>query len=116
MIAIVLFVLDVVIIARKQNKNETNLVIIAIVVIERNKKNRSLLQVVIERGRTASLPVQQSESLWGDFFQITLLQAGMNTRHTKEQEKYWSYMFYLSIFQRVWTFVFYNYTFVAFLL
>ena len=58
MIAIVLFVLDVVIIARKQNKNETNLVIIAIVVIERNKKNRSLLQVVIERGRTASLPVQ----------------------------------------------------------
>ena len=29
----------------------------------------------------------------GWFFQINLLQAGINARHTKEQEKYWSYMF-----------------------
>ena len=30
----------------------------------------------------------------GSFFQITLLQAGIYPRHTKEQEKYRSYMFY----------------------
>ena len=46
----------------------------------------------------------------GWFFQITLLQAGIYARHTKEQEKYRSYMFYVSIFQRFWTFVLYNYT------
>ena len=46
----------------------------------------------------------------GSFFQITLLQAGIYARHTKEQEKYRSYMFYVSIFQRFWTFVLYNYT------
>ena len=45
----------------------------------------------------------------GWFFQITLLQAGIYARHTKEQEKYRSYMFYVSIFQRFWTFVLYNY-------
>ena len=44
----------------------------------------------------------------GSFFQITLLQAGIYARHTKEQEKYRSYMFYVSIFQRFWTFVLYN--------
>ena len=49
----------------------------------------------------------------GWFFQITLLQAGMNACHTQEQEKYWSYMFYVSIFQLFWTFVSYNYTFGA---
>ena len=38
----------------------------------------------------------------------------MNARHTKEKEKYWSYMFYVNIFQRFWPFVLYNYTFVAF--
>ena len=46
----------------------------------------------------------------GWFFQIALLQAGMNALHTKEQEKYRSYMFYVNIFQRFWTFVLYNYT------
>ena len=44
----------------------------------------------------------------GSFFQITLLQAGIDPRHTKEQEKYRSYMFYVSIFQRFWTFVLYK--------
>ena len=45
------------------------------------------------------------------FFLISLLfQAGIYARHTKEQEKYKSYMFYVSIFQRFWTFVLYNYT------
>ena len=45
------------------------------------------------------------------FFLISLLfQAGIYPRHTKEQEKYRSYMFYVSIFQRFWTFVLYNYT------
>ena len=45
------------------------------------------------------------------FFLISLLfQAGIYARHTKEQEKYSSYMFYVSIFQRFWTFVLYNYT------
>ena len=44
----------------------------------------------------------------GSFFQITLLQAGIYPRHTKEQEKYRSYMFYVSIFQRFWTFVLYK--------
>ena len=49
------------------------------------------------------------------FFLISLLfQAGIYSGHTKEQEKYRSYMFYVSIFQRFWTFVLYNYTFVAF--
>ena len=46
----------------------------------------------------------------GSFFQITLLQAEIYPRHTKEQEKYRSYMFYVSIFQRFLTFVLYNYT------
>ena len=46
----------------------------------------------------------------GWFFHLTLLQAGICARHTKEQEKYRSYMFYVSIFQRFWTFVLYNYT------
>ena len=46
-----------------------------------------------------------------NFFLISLLfQAGIYPRHTKEQEKYRSYMFYVSIFQRFWTFVLYNYT------
>ena len=44
-------------------------------------------------------------------FLISLLfQAGIYPRHTKEQEKCRSYMFYVSIFQRFWTFVLYNYT------
>ena len=43
------------------------------------------------------------------FFLISLLfQAGIYARHTKEQEKYRSHMFYVSIFQRFWTFVLYN--------
>ena len=49
------------------------------------------------------------------FFLISLLfQAGIYARHTKEQEKYRSYMFYVSIFQRFWTFVLNNYAFIAF--
>ena len=45
------------------------------------------------------------------FFLISLLfQAGIYPRHTKEQEKYRSYMVYVYIFQRFLTFVLYNYT------
>ena len=45
------------------------------------------------------------------FFLISLLfQAGIYVRHTKEQEKYRSFMFYVNIFQRFWTFVLYNNT------
>ena len=45
------------------------------------------------------------------FFGIFILfQAGICARHTKEQEKYRSYMFYISIFQRFLIFVIYNYT------
>ena len=48
------------------------------------------------------------------FFLISLLfQAGIYPRHIKEQEKYRSYMFYVSIFQRFWTFVSYNYNLIA---
>ena len=43
------------------------------------------------------------------FFLISLLfQAGIYPRHTKEQEKYRSYMVYVYIFQRFWTFVSYK--------
>ena len=37
-----------------------------------------------------------------------LFQAGIYARHTKEQEKYRSYMFYVSIFHQFWTFVLYK--------
>ena len=43
------------------------------------------------------------------FWIFILFQAGIYARHTKEQEKYRSHMFYVSIFQRFWTFVLYNY-------
>ena len=42
------------------------------------------------------------------FWIFILFQAGIYVRHTKEQEKYRSHMFYVSIFQRFWTFVLYN--------
>ena len=43
------------------------------------------------------------------FFLISLLfQAGIYPRHTKEQEKYRSYMVYVYIFQRFLTFVLYK--------
>ena len=42
------------------------------------------------------------------FWIFILFQAGIYARHTKEQEKYRSHMFYVSIFQRFWTFVLYN--------
>ena len=44
-----------------------------------------------------------------NFFLISLLfQAGIYPRHTKEQEKYRSYMVYVYIFQRFLTFVLYK--------
>ena len=43
------------------------------------------------------------------FWIFVLFQAGMNARHTKEQEKYRSSWFCTNIFQLILTFVSYNY-------
>ena len=62
-----------------------------------------------EAGLRPAMPRLGSRVCHLQFFLISLLfQAGIYPRHTKEQEKYRSYMVYVYIFQRFLTFVLYK--------